>query len=77
MAGGVFLFIVLYGFLLERVGFRIATAALVALAMAGPLKIRNPLTVAAFSLGVALGCWLIFNKLLGSYMPFGSWTGLS
>jgi hypothetical protein len=30
-----------------------------------------------FAVGIALGCWLIFNKLLGTYMPYGSWTSWS
>ncbi len=77
MAGGVFLFIVLYGFFLERLGFRIATAALVAAAMIGPLKIRNPILIILFSVGMAVGCWLVFNKLLGAYMPYGSWTSMA
>ncbi len=77
VAGGVFLFIVLYGFFLERLGFRIATAALVAAAMVGPLKIRNPLLIILFSVGMAVGCWLVFNKLLGAYMPYGSWTSMA
>jgi hypothetical protein len=37
------------------------------------LRIRAPLKVAAMSLGLAIGCYLVFGKLLGTYLPPGTW----
>ena len=65
--------IVSYGALLEPLGFIPSTTLIVAAMMILVLRIRAPLTVAAMSLGLAIGCFLIFGKLLGTYLPPGTW----
>lgn len=65
-----------YGFLMQRIGFLLATAATVAVTLVLVLGERRPLVVAAMTVGIPLGCWLAFGKLLGAYMPRGSWISL-
>jgi hypothetical protein len=65
--------IAIYGLLLEPLGFIPATTLIVAAMMVFILRIRAPLTVAAMALGLAIGCYLVFGKLLGTYLPPGTW----
>ncbi len=76
IAIGIFLLIILYGFLIERTGFILATPVIVIGALAGLLRLRNPLLILALTVGITAGCWLIFHKMLGIYMPPGSWISL-
>jgi len=64
--------IVLYGFMLEPLGFIPATLLIVAAFMTIILRVRAPLLVAGMSLGLSIGCYLIFGKLLGTYLPPGT-----
>ncbi|MBX2805739.1 MAG: tripartite tricarboxylate transporter TctB family protein [Hyphomicrobiales bacterium] len=72
----IFLLIILYGFLIERTGFLLATPIVIILTLAGLLRIRNPMLILALAVGITLGCWVVFNKALGIYMPPGSWISL-
>ncbi len=76
MAGGIFLAILLYGYFMERLGFRLATFIMTAAMLTLMLKVRRPVLVLLYSVCVSIGCWVIFNKLLGAYLPTGSWTSL-
>lgn len=73
---GIFLLIILYGFLIERTGFLLATPIIIIGALAGLLRMRNPLIILAIAIGITAGCWLVFHKMLGIYMPPGSWISL-
>lgn len=70
------LVIVAYGFLMEKVGFVLATLVTVAVMVGLILKIRNPLTIIGMAVGLAFGCWLLFGKILGAYLPPGTWISL-
>jgi hypothetical protein len=72
-AVGIFLLIILYGFLIERIGFLLTTPIIITGALAGLLRMRNPATILALAFGITAGCWLVFNKFLGIYMPPGRW----
>ncbi|HKJ61993.1 MAG TPA: tripartite tricarboxylate transporter TctB family protein [Hyphomicrobiales bacterium] len=76
-AVGLFLLIILYGFLIERTGFLLATPIVIIGAVAGLLRLRNPLVILALAAGITAGCWLIFHKMLGIYMPPGSWISIT
>lgn len=65
--------IVAYGFLLQPLGFIPATVLIVAAIMIVILRIRNMLAVAAMAVGLAIGCYVVFGKLLGTYLPPGTW----
>ena len=65
--------LVVYGALLEPLGFIPSTILVVAAMMIFVLRIRAPLTIAAMSIGLSLGCYLVFGKLLGTYLPPGTW----
>ena len=63
--------IVLYGLLLEPFGFIPSTAFIVALLLPFGLGVKSPVTVLGMAIGLSLGCYLVFGKLLGVYMPPG------
>jgi putative tricarboxylic transport membrane protein len=65
--------IVIYGALMEPLGFIISTALIVAAIMIVILRMRTPVMIAAMSIGLSLGCYLVFGKLLGTYLPPGTW----
>lgn len=73
---GVFALIILFGFLMERVGFLITVPIIIIGTLAGILKVRNPVLILVLAIGITAGCWLVFNKLLGIYMPPGRWISL-
>ena len=64
--------LVLFGLILEPLGFIPSTIIVVAAMMVLVLRIYAPLKVAAMSVGLALGCYLVFGKLLGTYLPPGT-----
>lgn len=68
--------IVLYGVLLEKLGFLLATPVVIVLVMALNLRIRSFRHLLGMSLGLTLACWLIFEKLLGIYLASGTWINL-
>lgn len=65
-----------YGFLMQRVGFLIATAVIVAVTLWFAIGVRKPLLVAGMAIGIPAGCWIAFGKVLGAYMPTGTWIPL-
>lgn len=66
-----------YGLMMQKIGFLLATALIVAITLVGALGERRWRLVAGMSAGIAVGCWLAFGQVLGAYMPRGSWiTGL-
>ena len=68
--------IALYGYLLEKIGFLLATPAVVLLAMTVSLRVRSLPKLAGMSLGLTVGCWLLFEKLLGIPLANGVWVNL-
>lgn len=75
-AGLVLAEIVAYGFLLQKCGFVIATPVMIAVVMVISLRIGSLRKVAGMTLGVTLGCWLIFEKILGIHLANGAWVNL-
>ena len=72
VAGGTFALLILYAFLLDKVGFIIGTPVVMALAMAGLLRM-GALRVASIAIGFTFACWLVFNVLLATPLPRGTW----
>ena len=68
--------ILLYGFLLQKVGFLLATTAIVLFIMLFSLRLRSLKMIIGVTLGVPVGAWLIFEKLLGIYLANGSLLNL-
>jgi hypothetical protein len=66
--------LVLYAFLLERVGFLIATPIAIALAMWGLVRVRSAARIAVLAIAFTVSCWAIFDALLGTPLPRGSWV---
>jgi putative tricarboxylic transport membrane protein len=73
-AGGTIGVLLLYAFLLERVGFLLATPVSITLAMWGLVRERRATRIAALAIGFTVGCWAIFGALLGTPLPRGSWV---
>lgn len=77
MVATVSVLIILYGLMMQTLGFLIATGTIVAGTLVVVLGERRWRIVASMSVGMAVGCWLAFGQLLGAYMPRGTWlTGL-
>ncbi|MCY4301970.1 MAG: tripartite tricarboxylate transporter TctB family protein [Aestuariivita sp.] len=68
--------IALYGFLLEKIGFVLATPVIVLLIMLLNLRVRSIPKLASMSLGLTVSCWVIFEKLLGIYLANGTWINI-
>jgi len=68
-----FALLLAYAFLLDKIGFISATAALMLAAMAGVLGMRRWAFMAVFAVAFATGTWLIFNTLLGIPLPRDPW----
>jgi len=64
--------LVVYGVLLEPLGFLPSTALVVAAMMIFILRVSSPVLVAGMSIGLPLGCYIVFGKLLGTYLPPGT-----
>ena len=73
VAASTFGILILYAFLLDKAGFVIATPIVIVLAMCGPLRMRRWLLDLSLAVGFTLGCWVIFDALLGTPLPRGSW----
>jgi putative tricarboxylic transport membrane protein len=65
-----------YAALMYAAGFIIATAVTVVLALVIVLGKRDWRLIGGLSLGTALGGYVIFNKILGVYLPHGRWLDL-
>jgi putative tricarboxylic transport membrane protein len=63
--------LVVYGMLLEPFGFIPSTAVVVTAFLIFGLRITSPVLVAGMAIGLSLGCYLVFGKLLGTYLPPG------
>jgi putative tricarboxylic transport membrane protein len=74
IAAGTIGVLVLYAFLLERVGFLIATPVAIALVMWGLVRARSAPLIAGLAIGFTVSCWVIFGALLGTPLPRGSWV---
>ncbi|MFV2034738.1 MAG: tripartite tricarboxylate transporter TctB family protein [Halocynthiibacter sp.] len=66
----------LYGFLLGKVGFVIATPVVVLLVMLVNLRVRSVKSLLGMPLGITLVSWVIFEKVLGIYLANGTWINL-
>jgi len=76
IAAGAFGALMLYAFLLERLGFVIATPIIILVTMRGILRIRAWLLNLLMAGGVTLVCWVIFVMLLEAPLPRGTWRWL-
>ena len=63
--------LIVYGMLLEPFGFIPSTAFMVAVILFFGLRVRSPVMLAGMAIGLSLGCYLVFGKLLGTYLPPG------
>lgn len=67
--------IAIYGYLMQKLGFVVATFPTVVTLLL-ILKERRILVLLGMGLGITFGCWLVFGKVLGAYMPGGTWISL-
>jgi len=65
--------IVGYGFLMEKIGFLLATPLVVLLALHGILRIRAWRVGLALAAGLTAACFVIFIELMEAPLPRGIW----
>jgi len=75
-AGALLVEISLYGVLLEKCGFVIATLLIIVVVMRFNLNVRSIKKIALMSVGTTLICWAVFEKILGIYLANGTWINL-
>lgn len=63
--------LVFYGYIMSLLGFMLGTIFSVLLILVGALKVYQPKKLIAITLGISIGTYLIFGKLLGIYLPLG------
>lgn len=68
--------IALYGYLMQKIGFVAATFLTVVLTLFFTLKERSPFLVLGMGIGITLGSWIVFGRILGAYIPRGTWISL-
>ena len=73
VASATFGLLILYAFLLDKVGFLIGTPVVIALTMGGLLRTGRWVLVVSLAVGFTTGCWVIFDALLGTPLPRGTW----
>jgi hypothetical protein len=70
----VFVVIGAYGYLMQNAGFVLATLMVVSFTLWVVVGVRRPLLVLGMSVGITGGSWLVFGKILGAYIPRGTWV---
>ena len=65
--------LIAYGFLMEKIGFLLATPLVVFLAIRGILGIRAWLVNGALALGLTAACFVIFIVAMEAPLPRGTW----
>ena len=65
-----------YAFLLQKLGFLLASPILILFVLVIHLRLRSWKSILGMTLGMTLGCWLFFEKLLGIYLANGSWFNI-
>lgn len=70
------LVIMAYGYLMQSAGFVLATAMVVAFTLWFVVGVRRPILVLGMATGITAGSWLVFGKILGAYIPRGTWINL-
>jgi len=73
IVAGTFLLLILYAFVMENLGFLIATPMAILLAMGVLLGMREWRFMLLFAAGTTTVCWLFFVKLLETPLPRGLW----
>lgn len=68
-----FALLMLYPFLLDKLGFLTATPVAVLLALHGILRVRSWLASCVLAAGLTSACWLFFVLLLKAPLPRGAW----
>lgn len=68
-----FLLFMAFAFLLDKIGFLLATPVVLTVAMAGILGMRSVGKVLAVAIGFTVASHLIFNLMLQANLPHGSW----
>jgi putative tricarboxylic transport membrane protein len=69
---GTFGLLILYAFLMEKTGFLVSTPIVLAMTLAGLLRMRRWTFIALMSGGTTLVCWLVFVVVLRVPLPRGS-----
>jgi putative tricarboxylic transport membrane protein len=76
VVGGGFAIFLLYAFLMDKIGFLLATPVVVILALRLLIGIRKWPRILLVSIGLTLGCYVVFGTLMQANLPHGAWFSL-
>jgi len=76
LVGGGIALLLLYAFLMDKIGFLLATPIVVVLALRVVLGLRGWLRIAVVAASLTIGCDLVFGVLLQANLPQGTWISL-
>lgn len=68
--------VVAYGLVLKYIGFVLATPVIVIAVMFVNMRERSLRKLVLTPAAITLGCWVIFEKLLGIYLANGIWLNI-
>jgi len=68
-----FIVLIGYGWLLDKLGFLIATPIVIIAAFTGILQDRSWKLIISMTLGLTIGSYVLFGKIIGTYLPRGAW----
>lgn len=68
--------IAVYGFLLQKTGFLISTSIITLVILLVNLRVRSFRKLVGMSLGLTVGAWVVFEKVVGIYLANGTWINL-
>lgn len=68
--------LMLYGAALPLIGFNLATGLVVALTLVLCLRVSSVFVITYMTVGIPLGCWLVFGKLLHIPLATGGWINM-
>jgi len=76
LAGGGIVLLLLYAFLMDKIGFLLSTPIIVVLALRVLLGIRGWFKIAAVAVSLTIGCDLVFGVVLQANLPQGDWISI-
>jgi putative tricarboxylic transport membrane protein len=76
IVGGGLAVVLGYAFLMDKIGFLLATPIVVVVALRCVLGIRRWLAIAAVAAGLTVGCYVVFGMAMEANLPHGTWITL-
>lgn len=68
-----FILLIGYGFLLDKMGFLVATPIAIITTFICILQIRSWKLIVSMTAGLTIGSYVLFGVIIGTYLPRGTW----